>query len=442
MSDTSITRRASYGPTSPEVGDRGASTRRRIVEVSLDLFAEQGFFDTSVDAIAKAAGVSRATLYQYFPGKDEIFLELLDECGSALVRLARRIGPLGPTDVGLDNLHWWLGEWGWVFEKYRTMFIQWAAVGTVDTTVRHQVIDFVGRYDRRIADRLEASGVQALDPSAAAAIMTSTVHRVNLFLHTGQAYAADSESVTTALSYFLQLMLFPETPASVLNGLPLERGTPSAVAIPECPSLEGLRIADRVEKLTPRAAKTVRKLVEAGLSCFARNGYHRTNVDDIVEEAGVARGSFYKYFSDKRDLLLTICTESTAEVAELAERLRVIDLAADDDAALRAWLADFLAFGARYEGAISVAQAGSNDPVTEALGLYSQALLDQAIESALTRLTYSYPFDPGGATLAFRALVARGPVALRELSNPYSDERIVDFLARCIRRGFVAHAEH
>jgi AcrR family transcriptional regulator len=442
MSDTSITRRASYGPTSPEVGDRGANTRRRIVEVSLDLFAEQGFFDTSVDAIAKAAGVSRATLYQYFPGKDEIFLELLDECGSALVRLARRIGPLGPTALGLDNLHWWLGEWGWVFEKYRTMFIQWAAVGTVDTAVHHQVIDFVGRYDRRIAARLEASGVKALDPLAAAAVMTSTVHRVNLFLHTGQAYAADSESITTALSYFLQSVLFPETPASVMGSLPLERGTPSAVVVPERPSLEGLGIADRVEKLTPRAAKTVRKLVEAGLSRFARNGYHRTNVDDIVEEAGVARGSFYKYFSDKRDLLLTICTESTAEVAELAERLRGIDLAADDDAALRSWLADFLAFGARYKGAISVSQAGSNDPVTEALGRYSQALLDQAIESILTSLSYSYPFDPGGATLAFRALIARGPVALRELPDPYSDEQIVDFLTHCIRRGFIIHTEH
>ena len=76
MPEAPIVRRSSYGPTSPEVGARGASTRRRITEVSLELFGKLGFFDTSVDAIAKAAGVSRATLYQYFQGKEEIFLEL------------------------------------------------------------------------------------------------------------------------------------------------------------------------------------------------------------------------------------------------------------------------------------------------------------------------------------------------------------------------------
>ena len=77
MSEASIVRRASYGPNSPAVGARGASTRTRITEVSLDLFGRLGYLDTSVDAIAKGAGVSRATLYQYFEGKDEIFVELL-----------------------------------------------------------------------------------------------------------------------------------------------------------------------------------------------------------------------------------------------------------------------------------------------------------------------------------------------------------------------------
>ena len=53
MSENPITRRASYGPSSPDVGTRGANTRSKIVDVSLDLFGEVGFFNTSVDAIAK-----------------------------------------------------------------------------------------------------------------------------------------------------------------------------------------------------------------------------------------------------------------------------------------------------------------------------------------------------------------------------------------------------
>ncbi|EUA58624.1 bacterial regulatory s, tetR family protein [Mycobacterium intracellulare 1956] len=221
MSEASIVRRASYGPSSPAVGARGANTRGRIAEVSLELFGRVGYFDTSVDAIAKAAGVSRATLYQYFKGKDEIFLELLNECGSALFRVARRIGPLGPDEVGFDNLNWWLGEWSWVFDKYSTMFVQWTAIASSDTKVRPEITRFVRGYNHRLAERLAGSGLNGLDPEVAAMAMTALVHRLNLFVHTDRAYGRSAKDAVDTLSVFLQLMLFPDTPRSVLTSLGL-----------------------------------------------------------------------------------------------------------------------------------------------------------------------------------------------------------------------------
>jgi len=41
------------------------------------LFLDQGFSATSMDAIAKAAGVSKATLYAYFPNKEALFASLI-----------------------------------------------------------------------------------------------------------------------------------------------------------------------------------------------------------------------------------------------------------------------------------------------------------------------------------------------------------------------------
>src|SRR5260370_1358208 len=35
---------------------------------------------------------------------------------------------------------------------------------------------------------------------------------------------------------------------------------------------------------------------------FARKGYHRTNVADIIARARIARGTFYLYFQNKKDL--------------------------------------------------------------------------------------------------------------------------------------------
>lgn len=43
-----------------------------ITEVSLALFERDGYDDTTVDVIARAAGISRRTLFRYFPSKNDI----------------------------------------------------------------------------------------------------------------------------------------------------------------------------------------------------------------------------------------------------------------------------------------------------------------------------------------------------------------------------------
>lgn len=441
MSESQITRRASYGPSSPDVGTRGANTRGKIVEVSLELFGQVGFFNTSVDAIAKGAGISRATLYQYFPGKDEIFLELLDECGRALFRVARRIGPLGPTDVGFDNLNWWLGEWSWVFEKYSTMFVQWTAVASSETAVRPEITRFIGGYNQRIADRLESSGLKGIEAKAAAVTMTAVVHRMNLFVHTNRAYGRNTQSVVDSVSVFLQLMLFPETPDSVLASLDLSAVGHDAIDIPPMPDIAGSTTAERTVGLSKRAVNTVQTLVEAGAVQFRERGYHRTSVDDIVEEAGFARGTFYKYFSEKQDLLVALSADSATAAIDLADRITHIDPMSDDDCELRAWLDEYLHFLMRYSGTIDAWSERSVDSdIVSRLGAFAQAHVDRALLSLISSKTRDYPFDPVMSALIFRAVIARVPQATKELPTPLSRDEEIDLLTACIKRGFFTRA--
>jgi AcrR family transcriptional regulator len=62
---------------------RRRQTTAEISEVALRLFDERGFAGTTVDDIASAAGVSRATFFRYFRSKEEAALhELVDLVGA------------------------------------------------------------------------------------------------------------------------------------------------------------------------------------------------------------------------------------------------------------------------------------------------------------------------------------------------------------------------
>jgi len=65
-----------------------------------------------------------------------------------------------------------------------------------------------------------------------------------------------------------------------------------------------------------------RRLLEAAVRVFARAGYHGSRVGDIAEEAGVAHGLLYHYFSSKEEVLRTIFRENWGE---LLERFRAVE---------------------------------------------------------------------------------------------------------------------
>jgi len=48
------------------------------------------------------------------------------------------------------------------------------------------------------------------------------------------------------------------------------------------------------------------ELLAAARTSFAERGYHETTVEDITRAAGVAKGTFYLYFEEKREIFLAI----------------------------------------------------------------------------------------------------------------------------------------
>jgi AcrR family transcriptional regulator len=65
--------------------ERGQATRAHLIEVAKRLFTAHGYEGTSIEAVLAESGASRGSLYHHFPGKEALFLAVLEDLGTTTV---------------------------------------------------------------------------------------------------------------------------------------------------------------------------------------------------------------------------------------------------------------------------------------------------------------------------------------------------------------------
>ena len=79
----------------------------QVLQGAREVFMRDGFEGASVDDIAKAAGVSKATLYAYFPDKRVLFFEVVrTECERQAEQAVDRIDESAPPRAVLSMVAW------------------------------------------------------------------------------------------------------------------------------------------------------------------------------------------------------------------------------------------------------------------------------------------------------------------------------------------------
>ena len=124
---------------------------------------------------------------------------------------------------------------------------------------------------------------------------------------------------------------------------------PQPDIVPEPPSPHAGSPAgtvDRVARSTGRGERTRRRILDAAESVFAQFGFHDASIVRITEEAGVAQGTFYIYFSSKQQVFDEV-------VLDLNHRVRQAMAQASEGAtsrldAERRGFAAFFAFTAEH----------------------------------------------------------------------------------------------
>jgi AcrR family transcriptional regulator len=92
-------------------------TRQAIMDAAIRLFSEKGFEKTSVDELAKEAGVGKSTIYGYFHTKNEIFLAFCeDQVDFVFTDLAQKRDPDASLQEQLLTL--FMGQFRYVTKNF------------------------------------------------------------------------------------------------------------------------------------------------------------------------------------------------------------------------------------------------------------------------------------------------------------------------------------
>lgn len=102
----------------------GPERRQQLLDTAVEIFARNGFHETSMNDIAVAAGVTKPVLYQHFDSKREMYRELLGEIGTQLRETIAKAtadasGPRQQIEGGFRAYFTFVSDHG---DAYRVLF--------------------------------------------------------------------------------------------------------------------------------------------------------------------------------------------------------------------------------------------------------------------------------------------------------------------------------
>jgi AcrR family transcriptional regulator len=115
----------------------------------MEIFVARGYHAAAMDEIAERAGVSKPVLYQHFPGKQDLYLALLDESIESLIE-AVRTALMSTTDNRQRVTATFQAFYGYMAEPRGTFRLVFES----DLTSEQAVRDRIDSADRVCADMI------------------------------------------------------------------------------------------------------------------------------------------------------------------------------------------------------------------------------------------------------------------------------------------------
>lgn len=175
-----------------------ASTAEILLDGAMEQFARHGFAKTSMSDIAKASGVSRTSLYNTFPTKDDVFRALSarinDRVHAAVVEAYRSPGRWDERLLGIIN-----ARVGWVYDLLHASEYGRELISEKNRICGGHVLAANDRFEALIASMLtEAVG----ETGKGAALARVLIDAVNGVLEKASTRSAAEQNVGLLVSVF------------------------------------------------------------------------------------------------------------------------------------------------------------------------------------------------------------------------------------------------
>jgi AcrR family transcriptional regulator len=148
---------------------RGEQTRRALLQAASRLFAENGYHNTSVPDIVRAAGVGHGTFYEYFASRRAILVDLTRQVSDVESRLPR-LRSQNLADRIRAEIFWYLSD----HVEHLELAKVWHDAATIDPEIAETRRRERARRQARVRHGIETAGIRPdIDPEIAAAALTA-----------------------------------------------------------------------------------------------------------------------------------------------------------------------------------------------------------------------------------------------------------------------------
>jgi AcrR family transcriptional regulator len=171
-------------PGGRRLGRRAQETRRRLLDATVELLQSRRLLDLTVVEIARRAGTSPASFYQYFPNVHDAVLTLVDEAGEQIAALVPLVERPWTGAAGFEACTELVARYIDYWDEYRALLrVRDLAAAEGDQrfrTARNESMSIItDRLSDKIAEAQRAGAVSSsLTPYAAASAMVAMMGRM------------------------------------------------------------------------------------------------------------------------------------------------------------------------------------------------------------------------------------------------------------------------